>query len=53
MYLFAGTYSGMMAVIGGLIVSVTLFIMKRTMVREVLTVRKRNVQLTNKYLSPP
>jgi hypothetical protein len=53
MYVFAGTYSGMMAaMVGGLIVSVTLFIMKRTMVREVLTVRKRNVQLTNRISIP-
>ena len=49
MYVFAGTYSGMMAaMIGGLIVSATLFVMKRTMVREVLTISKRNVQLTSK-----
>ena len=53
MYVFAGTYSGMMAaMVGGLIVSITLFIMKRTMVREVLTVRKRNVQLTSKLAIP-
>lgn len=37
MYAFAGTYSGMIAaMVGGLIVSITLFIMKRTMRREVL-----------------
>ena len=53
MYVFAGTYSGMMAaMVGGLIVSITLFIMKRTMVREVLTVRKRNIQLTNRISIP-
>jgi len=41
MYAFAGTYSGMLAaMIGGLIVSVTLFVMKRTMNREKLTVVK-------------
>lgn len=41
MYLFAGTYSGMIAaMVGGLVVSVTLFIMKRTMYREELTVIK-------------
>ena len=37
MYAFSGTYSGMIAaMVGGLIVSITLFIMKRTMRREVL-----------------
>ena len=37
MYAFAGTYSGMIAaMVGGLIVSITLFIMKRTMYREEL-----------------
>jgi riboflavin transporter FmnP len=37
MYAFAGTYSGMIAaMVGGLIISITLFIMKRTMRREVL-----------------
>ena len=37
MYLFAGTYSGMIAaMVGGLIVSITLFSMKRTMRREEL-----------------
>jgi len=41
MYAFAGTYSGMLAaMIGGLIVSVTLFVMKRTMNREKLSVVK-------------
>ena len=40
-YAFAGTYSGMFAaMIGGLIVSVTLFVMKRTMYREELSVVK-------------
>ena len=37
MYAFAGTYSGMFAaMVGGLIVSITLYIMKRTMRREEL-----------------
>lgn len=37
MYALAGTYSGMMAALfGGLIVSVVLFVMKRTMYREEL-----------------
>ena len=41
MYAFAGTYSGMLAaMIGGLIVSVTLFVMKRTINREELTIVK-------------
>ena len=41
MYAFAGTYSGMLAaMIGGLIVSITLFIMKRTMRRETLQLTK-------------
>lgn len=41
MYVFAGTYSGMLAaMIGGLIVSITLFIMKRTMRRETLQLTK-------------
>jgi|TARA_B110000091_G_C13731081_1_gene439084 membrane protein CcdC involved in cytochrome C biogenesis len=41
MYLFAGTYSGMLAaMIAGLIVSVTLFAMKKTMYREELKVVK-------------
>ena len=38
-YAFAGTYSGMLAaMVGGLIVSITLFVMKRTMNREELTI---------------
>ena len=37
MYALAGTYSGMMAaLLGGLIVSITLFILKKTMYREQL-----------------
>lgn len=41
MYVFAGTYSGMIAaMIGGLIISITLFIMKRTMRREELKLIK-------------
>jgi len=41
MYLFAGTYSGMIAaMVGGLVVSITLFIMKRTMYHESLTLVK-------------
>jgi|TARA_B110000438_G_C15455413_1_gene496448 hypothetical protein len=38
MFLFAGTFGGMMAaMVGGLIISVTLFVMKHTMHREELT----------------
>ena len=38
MFLFAGTFGGMMAaMVGGLIISVTLFVMKSTMTREELT----------------
>ena len=41
MYAFAGTYSGMFAaMVGGLIVSITLYIMKRTMRREELQLVK-------------
>jgi membrane protein CcdC involved in cytochrome C biogenesis len=37
MFLFAGTFGGMMvAMVGGLVVSITLFVMKKTMVREEL-----------------
>ena len=37
MVLFAGTFSGMMAAMfGGLVISVTLFVMKQTMAREEL-----------------
>ena len=37
MFLFAGTFGGMMAaMVGGLVVSITLLIMKRTMTREQL-----------------
>jgi len=40
-YAFAGTYSGMFAaMVGGLIVSVTLFVMKKTMRREELRIVK-------------
>ena len=40
-YAFAGTYSGMIAaMIGGLIVSITLYVMKRTMRREELKLVK-------------
>ena len=41
MIMFAGTFSGMAAAMfGGLFVTILLFIMKRTMVHETLTVEK-------------
>lgn len=41
MYAFAGTYSGMIAaMVGGLIVSIVLYILKRTMRREELQLVK-------------
>jgi membrane protein CcdC involved in cytochrome C biogenesis len=41
MFMFAGTFSGMLtAMIAGLIISITLFVMKQTMTREVLSVVK-------------
>ena len=41
MIMFAGTFSGMAAaMIGGLFVTILLFIMKKTMVHETLTVEK-------------
>jgi hypothetical protein len=41
MVLFAGTFSGMMAAMfGGLIISVTLFAMRQTMIREQLSLVK-------------
>ena len=44
---FYGTYSGMVAaMLGGLIASIVLFIMKKTMVHEVVSVKK------NKYYLP-
>ena len=48
MYSLAGTYSGMMAaLIGGLIVSVILFIMRRTLPREELRLKFNKVSLYN------
>ena len=53
MWAFAGTYSGMMAaMIGGLVVSVVLYTLKRTIVREVLVFNTRPVQITNKLSVP-
>jgi Na+(H+)/acetate symporter ActP len=53
MWAFAGTYSGMMAaMIGGLVVSVVLYTLKRTIVREVLVFETRNVQIAKKLSVP-
>ncbi len=53
MWAFAGTYSGMMAaMIGGLVVSVVLYTLKRTIVREVLVFNTRPVQINNKLSVP-
>jgi len=53
MWAFAGTYSGMMAaMIGGLVVSVVLYLLKRTIVREVLVFETRNVQIAKKLSVP-
>lgn len=53
MWAFAGTYSGMMAaMVGGLIVSVVLYTLKRTMTREVLKLESRDVQIAGKLSVP-
>lgn len=53
MWAFAGTYSGMMAaMIGGLVVSIVLYVLKRTIVREVLVFETRNVQIAKKLSVP-
>ena len=53
MWAFAGTYSGRMgAMVGGLIVSIVLYALKRTIVREVLVFNTRPVQITNKLSVP-
>ena len=53
MWAFAGTYSGMMAaMVGGLIVSIVLYALKQTIVREVLVFNTRPVQITNKLSVP-
>ena len=46
MVCFYGTYSGMVAaMLGGLAASVVLFIMKKTMVHEVLSVQKKKYKI--------
>ena len=53
MWSLAGTYSGMMAaLVGGLIVSIVLFIMKKTMVREELKLNNKKVKVT-KFIELP
>ena len=53
MWSLAGTYSGMMAaLIGGLIVSIVLFIMKKTMVREELRLNNRKIKVS-KFIELP
>jgi len=50
MVCFYGTFSGMAAaMVGGLCASVTLFIMKKTMRHEVLSVRKQPKKVLNKF----
>ena len=47
---FYGTYSGMTAaMVGGLTASIVLFIMKKTMVHEKLTIKKRPKKVFNKF----
>jgi len=49
MVCFYGTFSGMAAaMVGGLCASVVLFIMKKTMTHEKLTVKKKQVKVGNK-----
>ena len=54
MFSLAGTYSGMMAaLVGGLFVSITLFLMKRFMVREELVVQCKDYPiLQNRFTIP-
>ena len=53
MWSFAGTYSGMMAaLVGGLIVSIILFVMKKTMVREELRLNNKKIKVT-KFIELP
>ena len=54
MVCFYGTYSGMVAaMLGGLAASVVLFIMKKTMVHEVLSVQKKNYKIFKYNASHP
>ena len=51
MVCFYGTYSGMTAaMVGGLTASIILFILKKTMVHEKLTVKKQPKKIFNKFV---
>tara|TARA_R100000781_G_scaffold113923_1_gene83490 strand:+ start:1252 stop:1575 length:324 start_codon:yes stop_codon:yes gene_type:complete len=51
---FMGTFSGMAAaMIGGLVVTVILFVMKKTMVHEKLTVKKTPIKVYKRVLNVP
>jgi hypothetical protein len=51
MYAFSGTYSGMMAaLIGGIVVSVVLLVMKKYMIREELVIEIKQIKL-NKFIN--
>jgi len=51
MVCFYGTYSGMTAaMVGGLTASIILFILKKTMVHEKLTVKKHPKKIFNKFV---
>ena len=53
MWSLAGTYSGMMAaLIGGLVVSIILFVMKKTMVREELRLNNKKIKVA-KFIELP
>jgi len=53
MWSLAGTYSGMMAaLVGGLVVSIILFVMKKTMVREELRLNNRKIKVA-KFIELP
>ena len=53
MWSLAGTYSGMMAaLVGGLIVSIILFVMKKTMVREELRLNNKKIKVA-KFIELP
>ena len=50
MVCFYGTFSGMAAaMVGGLVASIVLFIMKKTMVHEKLTIKKQPKKVFNKF----
>ena len=50
MVCFYGTFSAMAAaMVGGLVASIVLFIMKKTMTHEKLTVEKKQIKVGNKF----